>query len=95
MAATPTQGLCAHLRSIVQLLERGDRVAAASEVAEMQKLIAGLPPAMPDADVKEAGRLMERYAELGAKLRQDTLASMTRLGAARRVAAYGQRFHRP
>jgi hypothetical protein len=95
MAGTPAQRFLAHLRRIVGLLEGGDREAAAAAAAELQNLIAVLPSEMPEDELAEARRLMERYATLGEKLQHETLALMTRLGAARRVAGYGHRPGRP
>jgi hypothetical protein len=95
MDRTPTQQLCVHLRTIVELLERGDRGAAATEAKTMQALIGALPSEISDRDLDEVNRLLEKYATLGEQLRQETLASMTRLGAARRLAAYGRKSHRP
>lgn len=95
MVATLTQQFCQQLRRIVALLEQGDRAGAAAQASEMRKLIATLPPEMTASEVTEAKRLLARYAELGEELRQTTLASMARLGAARRAAVYGRRDRRP
>ena len=95
MAETPLQRFLGYLREIVELLERGDRAGAAAAAAEMRNLVPGLPSVMPEGDLAEAEKLMQRYATLGEELHQDTLASIARLGAARRVAAYGHRARRP
>ncbi len=95
MPEAPAQRFLACLRQIVVLLERGDRGAAAAAATEMRSLIGGLPSEMPESEFAEAAKLMQRYATLGEKLHEDTLASIARLGAAQRVAAYGHRAHRP
>lgn len=95
MPEAPAQRFLAYLREIVRLLEGGDRGAAAAAAAEMRSVVAGLAPEMAESDLAEAKKLMERYAALGERLNQDTLASIARLGAARRVAAYGRRARRP
>ncbi len=90
MAPTPGQRLCALVRQIVSLLEGGDSRAAAEEAAGLPALVASLPAQMAPAEVEEARGLLERYAALGEKLRQDTLAATGRLESARRVAAYAR-----
>lgn len=91
MTLSGTQRFCEHLGMIVGLLEKGDPEAAATVVAEMERLLETLPPAMPEGEMAEARRLMDRYAALSGTLRRKTLESLNRLGAARRSAAYGRR----
>jgi len=50
---------------------------------------------MPEEEMAEASRLMERYAALSGALRTETLESLNRLGAVRRSAAYGRRRYHP
>jgi hypothetical protein len=94
MASGPAERLCAILRGIVALLERGDHVGAAAEVAQLQALIATLPRDLPEEDLAEAKTLLSRYRALGEELREKTHASMARLGAARRAAVYGRKLLR-
>jgi hypothetical protein len=92
---SPTEQFCARLRSIVELLENGDHASAAKVARDIQRLVARLPPEMPDEEVEEASRLLDRYGRLGEGLRQETLAAMRQLGAGRRLAAYVQTKYRP
>lgn len=91
MVMSPTEEFCERLRNIVGLLERGEHREAAAAVAALKNLVATLPAEIPDRDREEAKQLLARYASLGEALRQDTLSGLSRLGAARRAAAYGRR----
>jgi hypothetical protein len=95
MTPTPTQRFCSQLRDIVGFLENGDRAAAAKAAAELEQMVATLPRTMPEVEIAEARQLLERYGVLAEHLRQETVASMKRLGAARHLSAYGRHGRRP
>jgi hypothetical protein len=75
--------------SVVGFLEKGDTAAAAVAATEMKKMIPDLSPSALSDDVEEVRKLLERYAVLGDGLRQQVLGAMNRMGAARRLRAYG------
>jgi hypothetical protein len=79
----------------VACLEKGDSSAAAAYVLEMERIMADLPLSMPQEEVAQARRLLERYAELGIALQQRVHDEMKRLGAAQHVRAYDQPVRRP
>jgi hypothetical protein len=95
MTLSGTQRLCEHLSTIVGFLEKGDAQGAASVVADMTNLLETLPPEMPEEEMAEARRLIERYAALSGALRQETLDSLNRLNAVSQSTAYGRRGFRP
>lgn len=94
MDESPARKLCDHLRHIVTLLEKGESVPACVAVSEMEASLSSMPSEMPEADLAEARRLLDRYAVLEAELREHTLASLRHLGAVQRSLAYrGRRPH--
>ena len=90
MAGTTTRQFCDRLGSIVELLEKGDHLAAAAAGSELDGIIAELPPSMPEGEMDEARKLLGRYAELGAEMQEKLSADMRRMGAARRLRAYSR-----
>jgi hypothetical protein len=80
--------LCEQLRRIVDLLEKGDSLAAAAAAQEMRDGLAGLPGEMEPSELAEAQMLLQRYGELGSSLRERVIADMRRLGAAQHLRSY-------
>jgi hypothetical protein len=89
MGTVPEPSLCGHLRAIIAGMEQGDRESAATAAAEMMRWIESAPAVASDDELAEAKGLLERYAALGDKLRQETVEAMNRLGNVRRLSAYG------
>jgi hypothetical protein len=88
MAHSATEDLRGCLRRIAALLEKGDAVAAAAIVVEMNELIPRLPPDMPNEELAEATHLLEHCEELEHGLRQDALLALQRLAASRKSLVY-------
>jgi hypothetical protein len=95
MVQIGSQKLCDNLRRIVSFLEQKDSGSAAALVAEMQELLPSLPPSLPDDEIAEVRRLLDRFAVLGEELRRQIETARNRLGAARRLRAYGRHGRRP
>lgn len=95
MSDSATQDLCGCLQRIADLLERGEPVAAAAIVAEMNDVFPRLPPDMPDDELVEARRLLDLCTALECGLRQNVLASLRRLAATRKALVYRQHGRRP
>jgi len=64
-------------------------------VLEMERILIDLPLSMPQDEIDRARALLQRYAELGAGLRQRILDDMMRLGAAQRLRTYQLQGQRP
>jgi hypothetical protein len=88
MADSATDNLRGCLRGIATLLEKGDPVAAAAIVSEMNELLPRLPRDMPQEELAEATQLLDRCKELEEGLRQNALAALQRLGATRKSLIY-------
>ena len=88
MANLATDDLCGCLRKIATLLEKGDPVAAAAIVSEMNELLPRLPRDMPQEELAEATQLLGRCKELEQGLRQNVLVALQRLGATRKSQIY-------
>ena len=88
MAHSAANGLSSCLRRIAVLLEKGEPVAAAAIVVEMNELFSTLPSAMPQGEIDEATHLLHRCKELERGLRQSVLASLQRLAATRKSLVY-------
>ena len=88
MADLGSHGLCGFLRRIEGLLEKGDAVAAAAVVAEMNQALASLPLEMPDAELTEAQGLLVRCEEMEQGMRKEVLSSLQRLAATRKSSIY-------
>jgi hypothetical protein len=87
-AAASGEALCVCLRKILALLEKGEAVEAAGVVAELNAIVRALPPDIAAKEAEEARLLLERCVALESSLREGVLASMRRLGAARKSIAY-------
>lgn len=88
MVLSATQLLCEHLGNAAELLEKGDAVAAALELEEIQALYPRLPGSMPQGEYEMARRLFERCAEAEGILRKQVTLALAQLGTGRRADAY-------
>jgi hypothetical protein len=88
MAHSATEELRSCLRRIASLLEKGEPVAAAAIVGEMNEIFPRLPPDMPQDELAEASQLLDRCKELELGLREKALVALRQLGATRRSMIY-------
>jgi len=96
MAQSAIQQLRERLREIIGFLEKGDSKSAAAVVVEMKEALPTSPLSVPsENEVEEVRSLLERYAVLGAELRERTIVAMNRLGGARRSRVYRRQGPRP
>jgi len=88
MAHSATDDLRSCLRKIAALLEKGDAVAAAAVMVEMNELFPRLPSDMPNEELAEATQLLDHCKELERGLRQGALQDLRRLAALRKSRVY-------
>lgn len=95
MSESAIQDYCDCLRRIAILLEKGEPIAAAAVVAEMNEIFPRLPAEIREEELQEAQGLLERCKELEQGLRHKVLASLQQLAATRRSRIYQWGGHSP
>lgn len=88
MVLPATRQLCERLESAVNFLDKGDVLAAAKLLAELQDLYPTLPVSIPEPELNEIRQLFLRCTTAGEKQRLLLTEALRKIGAGRRGMAY-------